>query len=47
MKEYTKVPLDRIAVIIGPNGEVKKFIEEKTFRILLKQKKTFIAYKEE
>lgn len=30
MKEYIKVPLDRIAVIVGPNGEVKQFIEEKT-----------------
>jgi len=30
MKEYIKVPLERIAAIIGTNGEVKKFIEEKT-----------------
>ncbi len=29
MKEYIKVPLERIAVIVGPNGEVKEFIEEK------------------
>ncbi len=30
MKEYIKVPLERIAVIVGPNGEVKEFIEEKS-----------------
>lgn len=30
MKEYIKVPLERIAVIVGPNGEVKQFIEEKS-----------------
>jgi len=30
MKEYVKIPLERIAVIIGPNGEVKEFIEEKS-----------------
>lgn len=30
MKEYVKIPLERIAVIVGPNGEVKKFIEEKS-----------------
>jgi len=30
MKEYVKMPLDRIAVIVGPNGEVKEFIEEKS-----------------
>lgn len=29
MKEYVKMPLDRIAVMVGPNGEVKEFIEEK------------------
>jgi len=28
MKEYIKVPLERIAVIVGPDGEVKQFIEE-------------------
>ena len=30
MKEYVKIPLERIAVIVGPNGEVKKFIEERS-----------------
>ena len=30
MKEYIKVPLERIAVIVGPDGEVKQFIEEKS-----------------
>lgn len=30
MKEYVKIPPERIAVIIGPNGEVKEFIEEKS-----------------
>lgn len=30
MKEYIKIPLERIAVIVGPNGEVKQFIEEKS-----------------
>lgn len=30
MKEYVKIPFDRIAVIVGPNGEVKEFIEEKS-----------------
>ncbi len=30
MKEYIKVPLERIAVIVGPDGEAKQFIEEKS-----------------
>jgi len=30
MKEYIKVPLERISVIIGPDGKVIKFIEEKS-----------------
>lgn len=34
MKEYTKVPLERIAVIVGPNGEIKKFIEERSSTII-------------
>ncbi|MHA1713094.1 MAG: KH domain-containing protein [Candidatus Ranarchaeia archaeon] len=29
-KEYLKIPMDRIGVIIGPRGEVKKKIEEIT-----------------
>ena len=28
--EYIKIPLERVAVIIGKNGEVKKTIEERT-----------------
>ena len=27
--EYLKVPLDRIAVLIGPKGQTKKGIEKK------------------
>ena len=34
MKEYTKVPLDRIEAIIGPNGDIKKLIEEKSGTVL-------------
>jgi ribosomal RNA assembly protein len=34
MKEYITIPLDRIAVIVGPNGEVKEFIEEKSMTSL-------------
>jgi ribosomal RNA assembly protein len=34
MKEYTKIPLDRIAVIVGQNGEVKEFIEKKSMTSL-------------
>lgn len=30
MKEYVKIPLERIAIIVGPNGKVKEFIEEKS-----------------
>jgi ribosomal RNA assembly protein len=30
MTQYVKVPKDRIGVIIGPKGETKKFIEDKT-----------------
>lgn len=30
MKEYIKIPLERIAVVVGQNGEVKEFIEEKS-----------------
>lgn len=29
-KEYVKIPMDRVGVIIGPNGEVKRKIEERT-----------------
>lgn len=34
MKEYIKVPLEKIAIIIGPNGDIKKNIEEKSTTIL-------------
>ena len=34
MKEYTKVPLDRINSIIGSNGDIKKLIEQKSGTIL-------------
>jgi ribosomal RNA assembly protein len=34
MIEYVKIPLERIAVIVGPNGEVKEFIEEKSMASL-------------
>ena len=30
MTQYVKIPKDRIGVIIGPKGETKKFIEDKT-----------------
>ncbi|MEM2934602.1 MAG: KH domain-containing protein [Methanocellales archaeon] len=30
MRQYVKVPSDRIGVIIGTNGEMKRLIEEKT-----------------
>lgn len=29
-KEYVKLPMDRVGVLIGPSGEVKKSIEERT-----------------
>ena len=30
MKDHIKIPLDRVAVLVGPNGSVKKLIEEKS-----------------
>lgn len=30
MTQYVKIPKERIGVIIGPKGETKKFIEDKT-----------------
>jgi len=30
MTQYAKIPKERIGVIIGPKGETKKFIEDKT-----------------
>ena len=29
-KEYVKIPMDRVGVIIGPNGDVKRNLEERT-----------------
>ncbi len=34
MRQYVKVPGDRIGVIIGPNGGMKKQIEERTNTVL-------------
>jgi len=28
--KYIKIPLDRVAVLIGKNGEIKKYLESKT-----------------
>ena len=30
MTQYVKIPKERVGVIIGPKGETKKFIEDKT-----------------
>src|SRR5574340_1769852 len=30
MKEHIKIPLERVAVLIGPKGSVKELIEEKS-----------------
>ncbi len=30
MTQYVKIPHERVGVIIGPNGELKKFIEDRT-----------------
>ena len=30
MKEHIKIPLDRVAVLVGPKGSVKELIEEKS-----------------
>jgi rRNA processing protein Krr1/Pno1 len=30
MTEYIKVPIERIAVLVGPNGSTKELIEEKS-----------------
>ena len=34
MKEYVKIPLERVAVVIGQNGGVKELIEEKSMTSL-------------
>ena len=36
--KYLKIPLDRVAVLIGKKGSIKKFIESNTNRAIPKHK---------
>lgn len=35
MKEYVKIPLERVAVIVGQDGEVKELIEKNRQQVLI------------